>query len=310
MRQKVLIFGASGFVGNYLVNEFLSYNYIVFGADMVSPVANIPFFKVDLTNYDAVYNLIEISKPDIIINLAAISSVAKSWEYPQETVSINVIGSLNILESVKTLNRNIKVMFVGSSEEYESSDSILSEESKLNANNPYGISKITQEQFVKIYKEQYNMIVFYVRSFNHTGIGQNDNFVLPSFCKQIARIEKSGKDGIISVGNLKAKRDFSDVRDVVKAYRMIVEKGNCNEVYNVGSGLAYSIKEMLEYIISLCNHHITVKIDPVKVRPIDTLYICCDNTKLKNELNWNADFTIFDTLQEMYNYYLNNTECK
>ena len=203
--KKVLIFGVSGFVGNYLSREFIKNNYDVYGSDKTyNPVLSnrISFFEADLLEADQVEMLITKIKPDIVVNLAAVSSVGASWNIPQITLSVNVIGALNIMEAVRRVHRSTKILLVGSSEEYVISDFPMNEDRPLNANNPYGISKVTQEQFAKLYREQYGLKIYCVRSFNHTGIGQKDSFVLPSFCKQVAEIDKSGSPGTIKVGNL------------------------------------------------------------------------------------------------------------
>lgn len=145
-----------------------------------------------------------------------------------------------------------------------------------------------------------------VRPFNHTGIGQRDSFVLPSFCKQAAVIERSGKPGTIKVGNLAAERDFSDVRDIVRAYRMIIENSDCTRIYNVGSGKAYKLSELLNYIVSLSKQKITVEIDPERFRPVDTQVICCNHELISKELGWKPKYSIFDTLKGMFDSYLCN----
>lgn len=309
--KKVLLFGSCGFVGHYLTQEFQTHGYQVVGSDIQwkdisgkSMPEQGTFYPADILCCDEVSKLIAQVKPDIIIDLAAISSVGLSWSIPQKTISVNVIGALNILEAAKNMEIMPKILFIGSSEEYETTDDPVSETTTLNANNPYGISKMMQEKFVEIYRQQYGMQVYYVRPFNHTGVGQADSFVLASFCKQAAEIEKAQKPGTIYVGNLSAKRDFSDVRDIVRAYRMIVEEADCTKVYNVGAGKAYSLKEMLEYIVSLSSQEITVEVDPKRYRPVDTPIVCCDNHLIQRELGWKPEFSIFDTLKEMYHFYL------
>lgn len=306
MKEKVLIFGIGGFVGRYLANEFLNHGYSVYGSDMnkngTLPVS-VEFYEANLLDAGSVYTVVQKTCPDMIINLAAISSVGQSWSIPQTTMSVNVIGALNIMEAAKRCNPMPKVMFIGSSEEYEVSDKPINESTPLNANNPYGISKVVQERFAALYREQYGMKVYCVRPFNHTGVGQKDSFVLPSFCKQIAEIEKSGKPGTIKVGNLAAKRDFSHVKDIVRAYRMIIENDGCTKIYNVGSGIAYSLNEMLEYIISLCSQKITVVVDPNRFRPVDTPVICSDRSLIKAELGWEPQYSVFDALKEIYEKY-------
>ncbi len=311
--SRVLIFGAGGFVGSYLCKEFLNNGYKVSGSDKGEGAAlpsEVDFYKTDLMQADEVEKLIGQIQPDIIVNLAAISSVGASWNMPQTTMAINVIGALNIMEAARKSEQKPRILFVGSSEEYVISENPLDENTQLNANNPYGISKVTQEQFAKLYKEQYGLKIYCVRPFNHTGIGQRDSFVLPSFCKQVAEIDKSGKDGKIQVGNLKVKRDFSHVKDVVRAYRMIVESDNCNQIYNVGSGNAYSLEDMLIYIIGLSNQNIEIEVDQNRIRPTDQPVICCDRSLIGKELGWEPQYNVYDALKEMYECYRNGGENK
>lgn len=306
--KKVLIFGIGGFVGRYLAQEFLSCGYAVYGSDKTKNNMlheNITYQMADILNPEQVSNLIHDVSPHIIVNLAAVSSVGTSWIIPQTTISVNVIGSLNIIEASRKCRTVPKIMFIGSSEEYVSSDIPITEKAPLNANNPYGISKITQERFAEIYREQYGMKIYCVRAFNHTGVEQCDSFVLPSFCKQVADIEKSGRPGIIKVGNLSAERDFSDVRDIVRAYRMIIESDNYSKIYNVGSGKSYSLKVLLDYIISLSNQNITIEVDPSRIRPIDTPRICCDYSEIEKDLGWRPKYSIFDTLTCIFEHYCN-----
>ena len=305
--EKVLIFGASGFVGSYLSNEFLNNGYQVVGSDKNKSSLlsdKVEFHNADLLDASAVEKLINELQPDIIINLAAISSVGQSWGIPQTTMMVNVIGALNIMEAAKKCNKKPKVMFIGSSEEYINTDEPMSEITELDASNPYGISKVTQERFAKLYREQYGLKIYCVRPFNHTGVGQRDSFVLPSWCKQVAEIEKSGKPGTIKVGNITVKRDFSHVKDIVRAYRMIVESDNCERIYNVGSGNAYSLEEMLKYVVGLSNQKIEVEVDASRIRPIDQAVICCDHNLISDELGWKPEYTVFDALKEMYDDYL------
>lgn len=300
--KKVLVFGACGFVGHYLIDEFSKHDYLVFGSDTRAEANDLqcPYFQGDITDYSSVHSIIEKVNPDYLVNLAAISSVAFSWENPQVTFSVNVIGILNILGSLIDLNLfRSKTLVVGSSEEYLPKNSPLSITDPLNSNNPYGISKTTQEQLAELYSKKYGLSVIRVRSFNHTGVGQADTFVIPSFCKQVAEIEKSKKPGVISVGNLSAVRDFSDVRDIVACYRWLLENKESG-VFNVGSGEALSLEEILKKIISMSSQKIDVVVDPNKIRPVDTPYICCS----KSEDSYKFVHNFADTLKELYEFYL------
>ncbi len=301
--MKVLIFGASGFVGSYLAKEFEEHGCDVIGCD-IKETNSMQVKYADILDAGSVERVIKETKPDMIADLAAVSSVAQSWNIPQMTFSVNVIGALNILEAARRLENSPKILFVGSSEEYKASDTPISEDYPLSANNPYGISKAAQESLAKVYRERFGMKIYCVRPFNHTGVGQSDSFVLPSFCKQVAQIEKSGKAGVIKVGNLSAKRDFSHVKDIVRAYRMILESDDCETVYNVGSGIAYSLKDMLDYIMKFSRQNITVEVDPKRYRPVDTPFICCDNNLTQSKLGWKPQFSVFDALREMVEKYI------
>jgi GDP-4-dehydro-6-deoxy-D-mannose reductase len=293
--KKVLIFGSNGFVGPYLTKELSSRGFDVYESD-ISAATNLKsnnYFSCDITNSVAVFNLISQVKPNYIVNLAAISSVSSSWKKPQLTYQINVGGTINLLDSlVKQNNFSCKVLIIGSSEEYKQSNKPLSEDSPLDSNNPYGLSKESQEKIADLYSSKYRIPVIFTRSFNHTGVGQKETFVIPSFCKQVVDIEKRKAKNELLVGNLDAIRDFSDVRDIVSAYANLLENES-NGVFNVGSGIAYSIKEILEKIISKSTLRINYKVDKSKIRPLDTPYICCS----KNKLNQKFKYKIDDTLE-------------
>ncbi len=305
--EKVLIFGAGGFVGGYLSQEFLMHGYEVAGSDKASRgllPSEAAFYPADLLNKEEVAALVETLAPDIIVNLAAISSVGASWGIPQTTVEVNVVGALNILEAARKASKKPRILFVGSSEEYVITEQPISEETALNASNPYGISKVTQENFAALYRAQYGLQVYCVRPFNHTGVGQRDSFVLPSFCKQVAEIEKSGRPGTIQVGNLNIERDFSHVKDIVRAYRMIVEQDDCSTIYNVGSGTAYNLTELLEYVTKLSHQPISIEVDPARFRPSDQPRICCDHRRITEALGWTPEYSVYDALKEMYDAFL------
>lgn len=297
-----MIIGINGFVGAYLKAELKEFGYDVYGCDRVSLKGDERFYKADITDYNELYRLLDSIKPSYIFNLAAISSVGLSWEKPQETISVNVCGTINILEAVRRVGCETKILLIGSSEEYAPSHKPVAEKDKLDAVNPYGISRITIEEFASIYRSRYGLNITCVRAFNHTGLGQTPTYVIPSFIEQVADIAKMGGGRNINVGNISVFRDFSDVRDVVCAYRLIAECDEKIAVINVGSGKALKIEEMLNYIISLSNQRINVVIDKDRFRPADLPYCCCDNTLLKKKTGWQPKHDIFDTLREMYNY--------
>jgi len=262
----------------------------------------VSYEKVNILNKERIDEVIKKWQPDYLINLAAISSVGASWNIPAKTFEVNVIGTINILESIKEYDQSCRILLIGSSEEYVQKDRPLKETDELNANNPYGISKIAQENIANMYSDRYRLNIVCTRSFNHTGPGQSEQFAIPSFCKQVAEIEKSSKPGKIYVGNLEAYRDISDVRDVVKVYRVLLEQHeNLFDVFNVGSGKAYRMREILNMIISFSSQPIEVAIDSNKVRPIDTPYICCDSKIDINDLSFKIKLKT--TLYDIYDFY-------
>ena len=292
--MKVVIVGASGFVGGYLARELVSAGHSVIKADLP---------ELDLLNAAQVDVLIASHKPDAVVNLAAISSVGASWKKPSDTISVNVNGTLNLLEAVRKHAPQAKTLLIGSAEEYAvpEEETKLKETDPLEASNPYGISKIAQENFAQLYRKKYGMNIVCTRSFNHTGVGQTTTFALPSFVKQVAAIDRSGKPGKIFVGNLSAWRDSSDVEDVVHVYRMLLENKNEFDTYNVGSGIANKIEDLLkDVILKFTPVNIEIVVDPEKVRPVETPYLCADNSRVKKY--WNGT-DIRTTLKKMFDHY-------
>ena len=286
-----LVVGASGFVGAYLVRELENAGHRVLQA-------NFPEF--DLRDKVHVESFVQRASPDFVVNLAAVSSVGESWKNPEKTVDVNVLGTLHLLDAVQRYAPHAKTLLVGSAEEYAPKNSPLAETDPLEASNPYGITKIAQENFAALYRKKYGMRIVCTRSFNHTGIGQMPTFALPGFCKQVAEIDKSGKPGKIYVGNLTAVRDFSDVEDVVHVYRMLLENENDFPVYNVGSGIAYSMKEFLMEIVGFAKVPVEIVQDSAKMRPVDVPYLCADNSRIRKF--WRGT-PICETIRRMFEFY-------
>lgn len=311
MTKSALIFGGSGFVGGYLSRELKACGYEVYGSDRAEASANDAldeYRACDITDAAGVKAVVDELQPAAIVNLAAVSSVGQSWKIPQVTMDVNVNGALNVLEAAKDMENKPKILLIGSSEEYRPSNKPLKETDPVDATNPYGISKVTQERFAEVYEERYGLKIYRTRSFNHTGVGQTDTFVLPSWCKQVATIQKSGKPGTMRVGNLDVVRDFSDVRDIVRGYRMLIESDHAGEVFNFGSGNAHPLRDMLQSIISFADVDIEVEIAQEYLRPNDTPVIQVDCTKAKNLLGWAPNFRIEDTLRAIYESFLKSSE--
>ena len=304
--KKALITGGSGFVGPYLCRELLSAGYEVVltakGDGLPEPEWN--WVELDILDAETVKKLLTEGHFDCVFHLAAQSSAAVSWKQPRLTIDVNVQGTLNLLEALRSMDRPPRLLLVGSSEEYgpvQPEDCPLSEAQPCRPGNPYAVSKLCAEQLGLLYANAYGLEILCTRSFNHAGPGQAPGFVLSDFCRQIALLEKSGGEKRMSVGNLSAKRDFSDVRDVVRAYRLLMEKGRSGRVYNVGSGRAVAVGELLERLLKLSTVEIQVQTDPEKFRPIDVPLHVADVSALCADTQWRAEIPLEKTLQDVLN---------
>ena len=316
MMNKVLITGASGFAGKHLIEYLLSqkkfeltgtYHSIENFND--SPLKEkIQWIKVDLTDAEDALNLITKTSPDYIFHLAAASAPSQSFKNPVFTFQVNVISQINLLEAVRLCQNksNPRLLIISSSEIYGAIDPSqlpISEHAPLNPSSPYAVSKISQDYLGLQYFNSYKIECIRARPFNHIGPYQRTNFVVADFAKQIAEIEKGKKEPVMMVGNLNAKRDFTDVRDMVKAYSLLFEKGIPGEVYNIGSGKSHSIQEILDTLLSFSTKKISVKIDPQRFRPADVPDIICDNKKLVELTGWQPQISLAKTLQDTLDYW-------
>ncbi|OOM68780.1 GDP-mannose 4,6-dehydratase [Clostridium sp. BL-8] len=307
--MKALITGVNGFVGNYLSKYLIEQGYTVYGTVIEDNVAmeNVVIEKMNLLNKDEVMRTIKSINPDEIYHLAGQSAVGLSWKEPTLTMNVNINGTINLLDGVRDNDINAKMLIIGSSDEYgaiKPEECPISENHLLNPTSPYAISKMAQEEIAKLYVNSYRMNLIMVRAFNHIGPKQSKNFVVSDFASKIAEIEK-GAEPIIRVGNLEAYRDFTDVRDIVRGYFMLMNNGKIGELYNIGSGNAYKIQDILDTLLSLSSTKITVEIDPDKLRPSDVPIIQCDNSKIKTHINWSPIYDIKDTLKDTLDYWRN-----
>lgn len=307
---KVLVTGAAGFVGHYLT-EYLNQNDCeVWGVYNTSHSnSNERMIKTDITNSSEVNHLIRSIKPDLVYNLAGISNVAKSWEEINGTYNTNVMGTVNLVDAILSHIPKATLINIGSSEEYGIPLEIpTNEKHPTNPVTPYGVSKFAAGQSVIQYNKKYGLRAIHVRAFNHIGPKQAKGFVTSDFAQQIVKIEKLLLSSNISVGNLSAKRDFTDVRDVVNAYWMLYKSGKPGEVYNVCSGNTLSIEEILKYFISLSNIDIKVVQDPTKFRIVDIPAIKGDASKLTRDTGWKPKIQIKDSLRDILEYWRNHPE--
>lgn len=311
--MTILITGAAGFVGSHLI-DFLQSNTgdIIYSSVLNEQEASTVRLEkdkikiADITNAKQVDALIEEVRPNVVYHLAAQSSVGNSWKIPALTYSINIVGTTNLLESLKKYElQSTKVLLIGSAEQYGSikpEELPVTEEHALTAANPYSISKVTQEMLAKMYVKSCGMDITMVRAFNHIGPGQNTNFVIPDWCSQIVKIEKGEQEPVLKVGNISVKRDFTDVRDIVRAYYLLSQKGKAGEVYNVGTGKSLSLEDILNVMKELSVHDsISVEIDPDKLRPADIPELIADVSKLKEATGWEPQFHVKDTIGDILN---------
>lgn len=308
--KKALIIGAGGFVGAYLIEHLHSLGtYELYATKMGGEQLPYEYVQVDMLDIlerEAIDELLGRVRPDVIFHLAALSSVALSWKKPQLTIDINIKGTVNLLDSVRNSGLSPRVLLVGSGEEYghvREKDVPIKEETYLRPGNIYAATKACQNMFGSIYADAYDLDIVMVRAFNHIGPGQSDLFVVSDFCKQVAEIEKGIKEPVIKVGNLASRRDFTDVRDVVRAYALLASSGQKGELYNVGSGDARSIQEILDMILDRATREISVVIDETRFRPVDVPIIEADIGKLGSATGWKPQIDIEQTVQETLEYW-------
>lgn len=312
--MKTLVIGAGGFVGGYLISELCSRNWEVCATKLPHEKINIygknavSYSTADLDILDeaAIARLLGEFQPDCIFHLAAQSSVALSWKKPALTVDINIKGCINLLEAVRNMTSSPRILFIGSSEEYgyaANRPEPVDETVRPDPANIYAITKLAQNMIGELYCKAYGLDIISVRAFNHIGPGQLPQFVVADFCKQAAEIKAGKREPVIHVGNLSAKRDFTDVRDIVRAYAELAVNGRSGETYNVGSGHAVSIQSILDKIIELSGTEIKVEVDKERFRPVDVPFVEADVSKLKNDTGWERKLTLEESLEDILQFF-------
>ncbi len=305
--MKALVTGIDGFVGNHLSNYLLKMGYEVYGTTVLKKFdkENVKIYHMDILDKNETESVINKIKPDQVYHLAGQSAVGMSWKEPVLTININVNGTINLLDTIKDLKLDTSILIIGSSDQYgiiKPEECPVNEEHIQNPQSPYGISKKTQEEIAKLYSKAYNMNVIMVRPFNHIGVGQSLNFVVPDFASKIADIE-NGIEPVLKVGNLETYRDFTDVRDIVRGYVMLLNKGKKGEIYNIGSGREVKVYDILKKLTDMSKVLIKIEIDPDKFRPVDVPLIVCDNTKIFKDTGWKPEIDLNDTLGEILQYW-------
>jgi len=263
-------------------------------------------FYLDTRSENDVFKYIQEAEPDWIFHLAAVSNVGHSWKRRKETLETNIIGTLNVFEGIRQYSPDARVIFVSSSDIYgmrSLSGDPLTEKEDVLTMNPYAYTKWSGEVLSEFYTRIENLNIVIVRPFPHTGPGQSADFVCSDWACQIARIEKGLSEPVINVGNISVERDYTDVRDVVRAYVGLIEKGKTGEVYNVCSGRSYSLEKILECLLSYTQKKISVRVDSQKIRKVDIPRLVGDNKKIKGEISWEPRIPMTQSLKELLEYW-------
>lgn len=307
--MKALITGSEGFVGRYLRSELKENGYDTAGVSRRGPDTP-ECFRADIMDPQKIREILAGYLPDVIFHLAGQADVGLSWRDPEGTLTANVIGTLRLLDAVRDVNRKTRVIIIGSSDEYGklgNAGQLVSETTEINPMTPYAISKAAQEKLAMAYVQAYGMDLCMTRSFNHCGAGQKKGFIVSDFASGIAEIERGKREKLL-VGNLDSARDYTHVKDIARAYRLIAEKGASGAVYNVGSGTSHSGRELLEHLVSMSKVPICVEQDPDRLRPSDTPVVCCDNSRLVHTTGWHPTVSFDDMLLDVLNYWRSITD--
>jgi len=314
--MKVLITGTEGFVGTYMAELLLNKGVEIYGAAWrraslkgLSHIKDkITLFTGDITEEGFLEKIIKEVMPERIIHLAAQSHVPTSWKDPANTIITNTVGTLNLFLAVIEAGYNPRILNACAANEYgltTEDDVPLTEKTVLKPLNPYAVSKVAVDMLGFLYAKSpaHQLNIINVRPFSHIGPRQDEKFASSDFARQIAMIEKGLKEPIMYVGNLEPKRDFTDVRDMVKAYWLALEKAAPGEVYNICSENAYSIQELLDSLLSLSKVNIEIRQDPARMRPSDVPIIVGACTKFKILTGWKPQIPFEKTLEDILNYW-------
>lgn len=314
--MRVLLTGVAGFAGSHLAeyllsdarvgaaNEAVELHGVVHRHDrrIYHLRHRMQLHRGDLRNGLWVNDLIQLVKPDYVLHLAAWSDVGGSWQQPWTTYELNIQCQLHLLEAIRRWAPACRVLVATSNEVYgllDPADLPVDEATPFRPNNPYGVSKIAQDMMALQYWLSHQIPTLRVRSFNHIGPGQADDFVASTLARQIAEIEIGERPPVVIVGNLDAQRDFTDVRDVMRAYWLVITKGEAGQVYNVGSGQARPVRWLLETLLTLTSVQVEVKIDPTRLRPSDVPMSVCDNRRLVEATGWQPQVDLRQSLQDL-----------
>jgi len=317
--MNILITGITGFAGSHLAEYILNDHpdEKVFGIyrwrsrmENIRGIQDrIHLIEADIKDMVSLKRCLDECRPDRIFHLAAQSFVPASWTLPSETFAINALGQINLFEAALSLGQKPRIQIAGSSEEYglvNSNEVPMKETNPLRPLSPYAVSKVAQDMLGYQYYKSYGLHVVRTRGFNHTGPRRGDVFICSSFAKQIVEIEKQLREPVLRVGNLEAKRDFTDVRDMVRAYWLSLEKGIPGEVYNIGSEKTYTAREVLDFLLDMTDVDVKVEVDPERLRPSDVPVLLADSSKFKSLTGWAPKIPFRQSLRDLLDYWRDN----
>ncbi len=303
----VLITGGTGFVGTHLI-QFLKSSaskiaVIASGDSRSRQEPGVEYYELDIRRADEVRSVVHKVSPTHIYHLSGISAVDLSWSNPRLTFEVNVLGASNLFEAAMSLPSLPRILNVSTSQVYAGSGMILTETSPVNPDNPYAASKAMAELLRVQYRKCICGGIITARSFNHTGPGQPPNFVLPSIAKQFAEMEAGLRPPRLTVGNIEVERDFTDVRDVVRAYFALLDKGRTDEVYNVCSGSALRLADVIGKFEAISGIAIQIDTDPERLRSNEVSQIFGDSTKIRTETGWSPQIPLEKTIRDLLDYW-------
>jgi len=314
--MKYLIVGGNSLFGKYMIPFLLKKGGEVSATKLSKEIIkinkNIDWYDMDVMDIDRIKEILEIACPDVVYDFAVQNSVGYAWDNPIETVDVNVIGALNMYDAIRDYmqktNKSVKLIMAGSGEEYgrKSFDKLPIKENEVpNPENIFASSKVCQTQLGQIYHKAYNMPIYILRTFNEIGVGQSERFAISNFCKQFAKAKLQNTDLELHVGDLNIERDFTDVKDLIKAFYAIEVKGRPGEIYNAARSNPISIKNMIEIMKDITGIEARIIVDESRIRPIDTPKFEADVSKIKKDTGWQADIPIRDTIKAMLDYWSN-----
>ena len=307
--MRALITGVGGFVGRHLLAHLLEEGDNVCGlgrAADVSGIGSIRVFQADLSDRSAVTRVIREAQPEAVYHLAAQSSPAESLADPWATIGNNLLAQINLFEALLSSGQRPRVLVIGSSDEYgkvEPEDVPTDEDVPLRPTTPYAVSKVGQDVMGFQYFAQHGLPVVRVRPFNHTGPGHDARFVVPGLARQLAQIEAGAREPVLRVGNVNVERDFTDARDMVRAYRLALVAGSPGEVYNLGSGRSVRIAEMIGDLTSMCRAQVEIRVDPLLLRPSDIPRQVADTRRFTSLTGWQPRIPWHTTLADTLDYW-------